>query len=275
LHADVADQIDMSKQIITREKLTFTNQHGEELAGLLELPEAEPLAYALFAHCFTCSKHIGAASRVSRALASRGVGVLRFDFTGLGNSEGDFANTNFTSNVQDLVSAASAIQQRFRAPDLLIGHSLGGAAVLVAASQLPNIRGVVTIAAPSDPAHVTHLFARHHQAIHEEGFAEVNLAGRQFTITRQFLEDITEQSLLGDLRAMHKALLVMHSPNDEIVEIEHARHIFEAANYPKSFHSLDGADHLLSQPEDADYAAEVITTWAGRYIVGPDKELKA
>lgn len=261
----------MNGQGITREKFTFTNLQGEKLVGLLELPDTEPLAYALFAHCFTCSKHIGAASRVSRTLATRGIAVLRFDFTGLGNSEGDFSNTNFTSNVQDLVSAASAIQERFRAPAMMLGHSLGGAAVLVAASQLPDVQAVVTIAAPSDPAHVTHLFAHHHQAIHEDGFAEVNLAGRQFTITRQFLDDITEQSLLGDLHAMRKALLVMHSPEDEIVDIKHARNIFDAANYPKSFSSLDGADHLLSQPEDADYVAEVIATWAGRYIVRPDK----
>jgi putative redox protein len=259
----------MNRPVIRREKFTFTNQDGEDLAGLLELPETEPFAYALFAHCFTCSKNIGAASRVSRILAARGVAVLRFDFTGLGNSEGDFANTNFTSNVQDLISAANAIQNRFCAPSMLLGHSLGGAAVLFAARDLPDVQAVVTVAAPSEPEHVTHLFAHHHQSIYDDGFAEVNLAGRQFTITRQFLEDIAEHSLLDNLHNMHKALLIMHSPEDEVVDIIHAKSIFNAANYPKSFISLDGADHLLTLTKDADYVAKIIATWAERIIVSP------
>jgi pimeloyl-ACP methyl ester carboxylesterase len=250
-----------------QEKFPFPNARGEQLAGRLELPVQTPRAYALFAHCFTCSKDIGAATRITRALAARGFGVLRFDFTGLGNSEGDFANTNFSSNVDDLVRAAGALRSARAAPQLLIGHSLGGAAVLAAAGSIPEVRGVVTIAAPSDPAHVSHLFGDQLKEIEQAGQAQVNLAGRKFTITRQFVEDINAANLRARIRSLSSALLILHSPQDEIVAIDHARHIYEAAHHPKSFVSLDGADHLISRKQDADYAAEIIAAWANRYIL--------
>lgn len=251
---------------ITREKLTFPNRNGQKLAALLERPLWEPAAYAIFAHCFTCSKDIGAATRISRALAARGIAVLRFDFTGLGNSEGDFANTNFTSNVEDLVCAADHLREHYRPPDILIGHSLGGAAVLAASVQVAEAQAVVTIGAPSDPAHVSHLFHEDITTIASKGYAEVDLAGRRFTIRQQFLEDIAEKTLLHDVASMRKALLVLHSPVDEIVDIEHARHIYVAAKHPKSFISLDRADHLLSRREDSEYVAETLAAWAGRYV---------
>jgi putative redox protein len=254
---------------ISREKLSFPNRDGQQLAALLERPVEPPRAYAIFAHCFTCSKDIGAATRISRALAARGIAVLRFDFTGLGNSEGDFANTNFSSNVEDLVCAADHLRAAHRAPDILIGHSLGGAAVLAAAGRIPEAQAVVTLGAPSDPGHVSHLFHGDISTIEAQGYAEVDLAGRRFTIKRQFLDDIEEKALLEDVRGMRKALLVLHSPVDEIVNIEHARQIYEGARHPKSFISLDQADHLLSRREDSEYAAETIAAWAGRYVSHP------
>ncbi|MBK1702619.1 alpha/beta hydrolase family protein [Thiococcus pfennigii] len=246
-------------------RFDFLNPHGERLAGLLEGP-VEPRALALFAHCFTCSKTIGAATRIARALAARDIAVLRFDFTGLGNSEGDFENTNFSSNVADLVAAADHLRRQGRAPDLLIGHSLGGAAVIAAAKAIPECRGVVTIAAPSDPGHVRHLFQESLETIIEDGEALVDLAGRRFTITRQFIDDIAEKNLREDLRTLRRPLLIFHSPVDEIVSIEHARHIYDAARHPKSFISLCQADHLITNPADSDYVAEVIAAWASRYI---------
>ncbi|AGA91286.1 alpha/beta superfamily hydrolase [Thioflavicoccus mobilis 8321] len=250
-----------------QERFDFFNPNGERLAGLLESPESSR-ATALFAHCFTCSKTIGAATRIARALAARGIAVLRFDFTGLGNSEGDFANTNFSSNVADLIAAADELRRVGRPPDLLIGHSLGGAAVIAAAKSIPECRGVATVAAPSDPGHVGHLFRESMETIVEEGEALVDLDGRRFTITRQFIEDIAEKNLRHDLRELRRALLIFHSPIDEIVPVEHARHIFSAARHPKSFISLDQADHLITKPADSDYVAEVIAAWAGRYISG-------
>jgi len=251
---------------ITQERFDFANRNGERLAALLERPQQRSRAYALFAHCFTCSKSIGAATRIARALAARHIAVLRFDFTGLGNSEGDFANTNFSSNVEDLVAAADHLGREGHAPDLVIGHSFGGAAVIAAAKSIPACRGVVTIAAPSDPGHVQHLFHDSLDTIAAEGEAEVELAGRAFMIRRQFLEDIAEKSLRQDLARLRRPLLVFHSPADEIVSVEHARHIFEAARHPKSFVSLDEADHLITNPADSDYVAEVIAAWASRYI---------
>lgn len=254
---------------VTREKLDFPNPNGEMLAALLERPAGPARAYAVFAHCFTCSKDVCAATRISRALAARGIAVLRFDFTGLGNSEGDFANTNFSSNVADLVCAAEHLSRHYRAPDLLIGHSLGGAAVLAAAPRLACVQAVVSIAAPSDPEHVGRLFKHAHEQILQRGYAQVNLAGRRFTIKRQFLEDIAAQALDEDIAALGrqgKALLVMHAPGDEIVELEHARRIFDIARHPKSFVALDGADHLLTRREDAEYVADTVAAWAGRYI---------
>lgn len=253
-----------------QERFDFPNHNGERLSGLLQRP-SRARAYALFAHCFTCSKTIGAATRIARALAARGIAVLRFDFTGLGNSEGDFENTNFSSNVADLIAAADELRRVGHPPDLLIGHSLGGAAVIAAAKSIPQCRGVVTIAAPSDPSHVKQHFEDNLATIDEDGEAIVDLAGRRFTITRQFVEDIAEKNLRHDLARLRRPLLIFHSPIDEIVSIEHAREIFEAAKHPKSFVSLSQADHLITKPVDSDYVAEVIAAWASRYIAGPSE----
>lgn len=251
---------------IKKEKITFPNATGEQLAALLERPE-EPRAHALFAHCFTCSKDIAAASRISRALAGLGFSVLRFDFTGIGNSEGDFANTNFSSNVADLVCAADYLRTEWQAPSLLIGHSLGGAAVLSAAGKIPEARAVVTIGAPSDPAHVSHLFESDRAEIEARGSAVVNLGGRKFKVKQQFLEDIASQALEREVKSLRKALLVFHSPVDDTVSIDNAGNIFQAALHPKSFVSLDQADHLLSRREDSQYVAQTIAAWASRYVL--------
>ncbi|MFQ5545653.1 MAG: alpha/beta fold hydrolase, partial [Acidiferrobacterales bacterium] len=251
---------------IHREKLTFLNQQGQQLAALLESPNTKPIAHALFAHCFTCSKDIAAASRISRALAARGVAVVRFDFTGLGNSEGDFANTDFSSNVADLICAVDHMRDALEAPAILIGHSLGGAAVLSAAGDVPEVRAAVTIGAPAEPGHVSHLFEDNIEEIEDKGHAVVNLSGRTFTISRQFLDDIATQDLGERIRTMQKALLIFHAPADDIVHIDSARRIFEAARHPKSFVSLDSADHLLTQKQDSQYVAETIAAWASRYI---------
>jgi putative redox protein len=248
------------------ERFQFTGEGGHQLAAALELPDGEPAAYALFAHCFTCGKDTLAAKRISVALAARGIAVLRFDFTGLGSSEGDFANSTFSSNVADLMRAADHLRGARRAPSILIGHSLGGAAVLAAAGKIPEAKAVVTIAAPSDPAHVTGLFGEHIDDIREQGEVEVSLAGRPFRIKREFLDDIAEHELMKDIADLHKALLVMHSPVDDTVGIDNATKIFVGAKHPKSFVSLDHADHLLTKPADALYAADVIAAWASRYI---------
>lgn len=248
------------------EKVTFTNQEGHDLAGRLELPSGDPAAFAIFAHCFTCSKDVAAASRISRALCAAGVAVFRFDFTGLGNSEGDFANTNFSSNQADLLSAAEHLRERFHAPALLIGHSLGGAAVLGVASRIPEVKAVCTVGAPSEPRHVEKLLTGHLETIESRGSATVSLAGRNFEIKKQFLEDLREERLLPRVRDLGAALLVFHSPVDEIVGIEEARKIYEAAKHPKSFVSLDEADHLLTDRDDAEYVAQTIAVWAARYV---------
>ncbi len=250
---------------IRREKVVFDNGRGEKLSARLDLAPA-PRAFALFAHCFTCSKDIAAASRISRALGERGIAVLRFDFTGLGSSEGEFANTNFSSNVEDLVAAADALRQRWKAPSLLIGHSLGGAAVLSAAGDVPECRAVVAIGAPSDTQHVRHLLTESIPEIEARGDAEVDLAGRRFRIRRQFLEDIASHNLEPKIRRLRRALLVLHSPIDATVSVEHAARIFMAARHPKSFISLDDADHLLTRKSDSEYAAEVLAAWASRYL---------
>ncbi len=223
-------------------------------------------AYAVFAHCFTCSKDIAAASRISRALVARGIAVLRFDFTGIGNSEGDFANSNFTSDVADLVAAARHLRATKRAPALLIGHSLGGAAVLAAAAALPEVKAVATLGAPSDPEHVAELFTDVRAEIEATGCAVVKLGGRDFSIKKQFLEDIAEHNLTRSVAELNRALLVMHSPTDTVVGIEHAGKLFGSARHPKSFVSLAGADHLLSDKRDSEYAAQVIAAWADRYL---------
>jgi putative redox protein len=248
------------------ERFDFPNAGGERLAALLDMPAGELRAFALFAHCFTCGKDIRAAKRIAEGLTARGIAVLRFDFTGLGASEGEFANTNFSSNVADLVAAANHLRQTHQAPAILIGHSLGGAAVLAAAAEVPEARAVVTIAAPADPSHVTGLLKERVDEIRARGEVEVTLAGRPFRIRREFLDDVAEQRLDERISNLRKALLVMHSPTDTIVGIDNASHIFLAAKHPKSFVSLADADHLLSKRRDAVYAADVIAAWAGRYL---------
>ncbi len=254
------------------ERVTFPGTQGAQLAARLERPAGPPIAYALFAHCFTCTKDIFAAARIAGSLAARGIAVLRFDFTGLGASGGDFANTNFSSNVGDLVRAADHLRQHHQAPRLLIGHSLGGAAVLAAAAQIPEAAAVATIAAPSDPAHVVRHFTDAVAEIEAKGEAEIRLVGRSFRIRKQFLEDIAGQRLRDRVADLGKALIVFHAPRDPIVGIESARAIFEAARHPKSFISLDDADHLLSRRSDAIYVAEVLAAWASRYIAADQTE---
>ncbi|MDJ0827874.1 MAG: bifunctional alpha/beta hydrolase/OsmC family protein [Rhodobacter sp.] len=251
---------------MSTERITFTGHAGDQLAARLDLPEGPHLGTALFAHCFTCGKDIPAARRISGRLAAMGFAVLRFDFTGLGHSEGEFENTSFTSNVADLTAAAEYLTARGMAPGLLIGHSLGGAAVLRAADTMASVMAVVTIGAPFDPEHVTHNFADALPDIIEKGTAEVSLGGRPFRIGRDFVRDVQEERLAPAIGKLHRALLVMHAPRDAIVSIDNAANIFMAAKHPKSFVTLDGADHLVSKPADAEYAAEVIAAWATRYV---------
>jgi uncharacterized OsmC-like protein/alpha-beta hydrolase superfamily lysophospholipase len=248
------------------EKFQFEGEGGHQLAAALDLPDGEPTAYALFAHCFTCGKDVLAAKRIAVALAAKGIATLRFDFTGLGSSEGDFANSTFSSNVADLIRAADHLRQTKKAPAILIGHSLGGAAILAAAGQVSEAKAVVTIAAPSDPVHVTGLFKDHIDNIRSQGQAQVSLAGRPFTIKREFLDDVAENSLMEKIKGLHKALLVMHSPTDDTVGIDNATRIFTTAKHPKSFVSLSGADHLLSNRRDSAYVADMIAAWATRYV---------
>jgi putative redox protein len=257
------------------ERFDFPNAKGEKLAALIDLPLGMPDAYALFAHCFTCGKDNLAAKRISERLAEQGIAVLRFDFTGLGMSEGEFANTRFSSNIADLIAAADHLRKTRRAPDILIGHSLGGAAVLAACKDIPEARAAVTIGAPSDPAHVAGLFMNHVDKIRAEGEVEVALAGRPFRIKREFLDDIAGKQLTGTLGGLRKALLVFHSPTDQTVGIDNASQIFAAAKHPKSFVSLTGADHLLSKRSDALYVANVIAAWAVRYLDRPAEVVRA
>ncbi|MEX2366427.1 MAG: bifunctional alpha/beta hydrolase/OsmC family protein [Pseudohongiellaceae bacterium] len=250
-----------------RIKVEFPNRSGHLLAGALELPDSgKPQAMALFAHCFTCGKDIVAASRITRALADQGIGVLRFDFTGLGGSDGDFANTSFSSNVADLEAAAAFLEQEYQAPRLLVGHSLGGAAVLVAARRIASVTAIATIAAPASPQHVQHLFAEQSCDIRREGRAEVDIGGRTFELGADLLEDLEKWPLDKTLADLHKPLLIFHSPVDQVVNISEATKIYLAARHPKSFISLDDADHLLSRSSDADYVALTLTAWASRYL---------
>lgn len=251
------------------ERFDFPGGGGHHLTAVLHHPSTAPRDFALFAHCFTCSKDSRAARWIAESLAARGIAVLRFDFTGLGSSEGDFANTDFSSNVDDLVAAADHLRSAHRAPGLLIGHSLGGSAVLAAAARIPETRAVATIAAPSDPAHVTGLFADRLDAIRSAGEGDVELGGRVFRIRSDFLDDIAEQRLLETVSSMRKPLLILHSPTDQVVSIDDAGDIFTAARHPKSFVSLDDADHLLSRRGDARYVGEVIAAWSQRYIAEP------
>lgn len=248
------------------QRFTFEGHAGDELSARLDVPEGPNLATALFAHCFTCGKDITAARRIAARLSAMGIAVLRFDFTGLGHSGGEFGNTTFSSNVEDLVLAAKVLEKKGMAPSLLIGHSLGGAAVLKAAGQIDSVKAVVTIGAPFDPEHVTHNFGPVLDQIKSDGEAEVLLAGRPFNIGRDFVHDVAETSLKAAIGKLGRALLVMHAPLDATVGIENATDIFLAAKHPKSFVTLDSADHLVTEATDAEYAAEVISAWAGRYL---------
>ncbi|MEQ1868242.1 MAG: alpha/beta fold hydrolase [Micropepsaceae bacterium] len=248
------------------ESVTFAGATGAALAARLEIADGEPRAFAIFAHCFTCGKDSMAAVRVSRALAGRGIATLRFDFSGIGASGGAFDETNFSSNVADLAAAAAHLRASHQAPSLLIGHSLGGAAVLAAAHLIPEARGVVTIGAPSDVTHVSHNFDSALSEIEARGQAEVQLGGRPFSISKQFLTDLQSQRIEDRIATLKRALLVMHSPIDAVVGIEHASRIFADAKHPKSFVSLDGADHYLKRVADADYAADIISTWGTRFL---------
>ena len=250
----------------TTQRLDFDGSLGAKLSARLDLPEGPVRAYAIFAHCFTCSKDLHATRRISAALSESGIAVLRFDFTGLGNSQGDFASTNFSSNRQDLVIAADYLREHFEAPGLLIGHSLGGAAVLSVAGDIPEVSAVVTIGAPAEAEHVVHNFGAKLDEISNEGEAEVSLGGRAFSIRKQFLDDLKSNDVLEKVAKLKKPLLVLHSPIDDTVGVENATKIFVAAKHPKSFVSLDQADHLVTKDRDADFAASVIAAWAERYI---------
>lgn len=248
------------------QKLEFEGSKGAKLAARLDLPAGNVRAYALFAHCFTCSKDIFAAARIANGLSRQGFAVLRFDFTGLGASDGEFAHTNFSSNVDDLVVAADYLREHFGAPEILVGHSLGGAAVLAAADRIDEVKAVVTIGAPSDAEHVIHNFGAKVDEIEEQGEAEVELAGRPFKIQKQFLEDVRATMLEDTIAGLKRPLLVMHAPLDETVGIENASHIFTSAKHPKSFISLDDADHLLTKKADAIYAANMIAAWVSKFV---------
>ena len=251
---------------MTTRRIDFPGHQGDTLAARLDLPNGRVLATAIFAHCFTCSKDIPAARRIAERLTVMGIAVLRFDFTGLGHSEGEFANTTFSSNVEDLLAVSRYLEAQNMAPSLLIGHSLGGAAVLKAAGQMPSVKAVATIGAPYDPAHVAHNFGSAVDTIKSEGSAEVQLAGRPFTIKREFLDDIAATELKPAISNLKRALLVLHAPGDQTVGIENAAEIFMSAKHPKSFVTLDDADHLISRAKDAEYAADVISAWSARYL---------
>ncbi len=254
------------------QKISFKNKNGDLLSGRLDLPiDNLPIAYALFAHCFTCSKNLKALVNISNALNMAGIAVFRFDFTGLGESEGDFANTNFSSNVADLVAAANYLKEQFQSPKILIGHSLGGAAILQAAAQIESAESVVTIAAPCSPNHVAHLLESNREEIEQKGEAQVVLAGKKFNIKKQFLDDLDQHKMQETIRKIRKAMLIFHSPVDKIVGIENATWIFQAAMHPKSFISLDKADHMLTDPSDSLYVGSVMAAWARKYISIPKR----
>jgi len=247
------------------EKIKFKNALGQELAARIEFPDGESKSYALFAHCFTCSKNLTAIRNIGRALNKCGIAVLSFDFTGLGESDGDFEDTNFSSNVEDLISAAQFLKTNYSAPDILVGHSFGGAAVVFAAHHIPSVKAVVTIGAPSDTKHVSHLLRSGIDEINEKGEAIIEIAGRTFKIRKQFLDDINEKNMEKMVKTLKLPLLILHSPQDTTVRIENAAQIYMAAWHPKSFISLDGADHLLSNKEDSFYVGKMIANWAERY----------
>jgi len=249
------------------EDAVFLSSEGHELAAELDLPAGGvPRATAVFAHCFSCGKDLRSARRLAARLTDRGFAVLRFDFTGLGASGGDFSDTNFSSNVGDLVAAADWLRQTYSAPSLLFGHSFGGAAAIAAAPLIPELTAVATIGAPADPGHITHLFSCELSEIEDNGSADVNIGGRPFTVRKQFLDDVAGSEIDGSLQGLGLPLLVMHAPEDEVVHVENAEQIFAKASFPKSFVALDGADHLMSRPEQAEYAADVLATWVDRYV---------
>ena len=251
-------------------KITFEGAFGDTLSARLELPDDKTVTtYALFAHCFTCSKNLRPITHISETLTNRNIGVFRFDFTGLGESEGDFADTNFSSNIEDFIEAASFMESKFHAPEILIGHSLGGAAVLQAAHRIPSSKAVATIAAPADPDHVIKNFGSKVELIESKGEAKVTLAGRDFTIKKQFIDDLERNHMDGCIKNLERALMIFHSPIDQQVGIENAARIYKKARHPKSFVSLDHADHLLMDEKDSIYVAEVLASWAGRYIHQP------
>ena len=255
-------------------KVFFPNKKGIELSGYLELPlNKEPHSFVLFAHCFTCNKNFFAVKNVARALSEKGYGVLRFDFTGLGESEGDFSDTTFSGNVEDLLSAAEFLEKEHSAPSLLVGHSLGGAAVILASKILPAVKAVATIGAPSTPEHVTHIMRSELSEIREKGLAEVNVGGRNFTIKEEFLNDLNGREVQKMVAELDAALLILHSPQDTVVEINNAEELYKVARHPKSFVSLDGADHLLSNRKDSVYTGKVIAAWASRYLSIPEKKV--
>lgn len=259
------------------QKVSFSNKAEEQLAGRLELPlDQKPHNFVIFAHCFTCTKNLTAVRNIGRALTDAGFGVLRFDFTGLGESEGDFENTNFSGNVDDLVEAADFLAENYMAPTLLIGHSLGGAAAIFAASKIQSIKAVAVINSPSNPLHVMHLLKDSTDEINKNGKAKVNLGGIDFTIRKQFLDDLENKPLIDVVSSFGKALLILHSPQDTMVGIKNAEEIYKAAKHPKSFVSLDGADHLLTKKEDSHYAGQVIAGWASHYVdIEPPEEIKS
>lgn len=247
-------------------KITFPGAFGDQLSARVDLPDDSPRTFAMFAHCFTCSKNLKAVKNISQRLNERGIGVFRFDFTGLGESEGDFADTNFSSNIDDLIEAASYMSDQYQAPKILIGHSLGGAAVLQAAHRIPSSSAVATIGAPAHPEHVKKNFGGQLDVINAEGAATVRLEGRDFTIKKQFIDDLEASHMNQRIKELNRALMIFHSPIDNRVGIENAAEIYRIAKHPKSFVSLDDADHLLMKEEDSTYVAEVLASWAGRYF---------
>jgi putative redox protein len=251
---------------INTEKVTFKGALGFPLSARLDTPNGEVKAYALFVHCFTCSKDFLAACHISSALTEKGIAVLRFDFTGLGSSQGEFSNTNFSSNIEDIKAAIDFLKTQDKSPQILIGHSLGGAAILRAADSVPDLKALVTINAPSDPGHLRHLFKNSLQEIESQGYTDVVVGGRTFQIQKQFIEDLEKHKSLEYLKDIHASFLIFHSPQDTIVDIENARSIFMAARHPKSFISLYDADHLLTRPNDAIYVADIIKSWVDRYL---------
>jgi len=251
-------------------EVSFKNSDSKELKGVLELPtNTQPANFILFAHCFTCNKNFHAPSNISKSLASKGYGILRFDFTGLGDSEGEFENTNFSSNVDDLLAAAEFLKKEYQAPSMIIGHSLGGAAALFASKELESVKCMVTINAPSNLSHVQKHFESSLDEIEKEGFANIKIGGRSFKIKKQFINDLKKNQDASALKDIRKSLLIMHSPQDEIVSIDHAEELYKAAWHPKSFVSLDGADHMLSTKADSEYVGTVISAWASKYIKEP------